>query len=51
MKILVGYDGSNMAKAALELAKKCAKVWEIPAEIWPCWKLRRPVDYLIWYVF
>ena len=27
MKILVGYDGSNMAKAALELAKKRAIVW------------------------
>ena len=27
MKILVGYDGSNVAKAALELGKKHAMVW------------------------
>jgi len=27
MKILVGYDGSNEAKAALRLAKKHAKGW------------------------
>ena len=26
MKILVGYDGSNVAKAALELAKKRARL-------------------------
>ena len=27
MKLLVGYDGSNVAKAAVELAKKRAMVW------------------------
>ena len=28
MKILVGYDGSKVAKEALELAKKHAMIWE-----------------------
>jgi len=45
MKILVGYDGSNMAKAALELAKKRAKVWEAKIDVVNCMAQSRNLEY------
>ena len=36
MKILVGYDGSNVAKAALELARKHAMVWGAKVDVVNC---------------
>ena len=45
MKILVGYDGSNMAKAALELAKKRAKVWGAKIDVVNCMAQSRNLEY------
>ena len=33
MNILVGYDGSNVAKDALQLAQKHAKIWNAKIEV------------------
>ena len=45
MKILVGYDGSNMSKAALELAKKRAKVWGAKIDVVNCMAQSRKLEY------
>jgi len=45
MKILVGYDGSNMAKAALELAKKRAKVRGAKIDVVNCMEQSRNLEY------
>ena len=45
MKILVGYDGSNMAKAALELAKKRAIVWGAKIDVVNCMAQNRNLEY------
>ena len=45
MKILVGYDGSNMAKAALELAKKRAKVSGAKIDVVNCMAQSRNLEY------
>ena len=45
MKILVGYDGSNMAKAALELAQKRAKVWGAKIDVVNCMAQSRNLEY------
>ena len=45
MKILVGYDGSNMAKAALELAKKRAMVWGAKIDVVNCMAQNRNLEY------
>ena len=45
MKILVGYDGSNMAKAALELAKKRAMVWGAKIDVVNCMTQNRNLEY------
>ena len=45
MKLLVGYDGSNMAKAALELAKKRAKVWGAKIDVVNCMAQSRNLEY------
>jgi nucleotide-binding universal stress UspA family protein len=45
MKMLVGYDGSNMAKAALELAKKRAKVWGAKIDVVNCMAQSRNLEY------
>jgi len=45
MKILVGYDGSNMSKAALELAKKRAKVWGAKIDVVNCMAQSRNLEY------
>ena len=45
MNILVGYDGSNMAKAALELAKKRAMVWGAKIDVVNCMAQSRNLEY------
>jgi nucleotide-binding universal stress UspA family protein len=45
MKILVGYDGSNMAKAALELAKERAKVRGAKIDVVNCMEQSRNLEY------
>jgi len=45
LKILVGYDGSNIAKAALELAKKHAKVWGTKIDVVNCMAQNRELKY------
>ena len=45
MKILVGYDGSNMAKAALELAKKRAMVWGAKIDVVNCMAQNRNLEF------
>jgi len=45
MKILVGYDGSNVAKAALELARKHAMVWGAKVDVVNCMAQNREIEY------
>jgi nucleotide-binding universal stress UspA family protein len=45
MKILVGFDGSNVAKAALELARKHAKVWGATIDVVNCMAQNRGLQY------
>jgi len=45
MRILVGYDGSNVAKAALELARKHAKVWGAKIDVVNCMAQNRDLQY------
>ena len=45
MKILVGYDGSNAARLALELAKKRAKLWGAKIEVVNCRAQNRALSY------
>ena len=45
MKILVGYDGSNVAKAALELARKHAMVWGAKVDVVNCMAQNRELEY------
>jgi len=45
MKILVGYDGSNMAKAALELAKNRARTWGAKIDVIKCMEQSRNLEY------
>ncbi|MEE4261248.1 MAG: universal stress protein [Desulfobacteraceae bacterium] len=45
MKILVGYDGSKMAKAALELAKERVKAWGAKIDIINCMARSRNLQY------
>ena len=45
MKILVGYDGSNAAKAALELAREHAMVEEAKIEVVNCMAQNRKLRY------
>jgi nucleotide-binding universal stress UspA family protein len=45
MKILVGYDGSNVAKAALELARKHAMVWGAKVDVVNCMAQSRELEY------
>ena len=45
MKILVGYDGSNLAKKALKLAQKHAKVWDAKIEVVETITRISPLDY------
>ena len=46
MRILVGYDGSNVAKAALELGKKHAKVvWGAKIDVVNCMAQNRDLQY------
>ncbi len=45
MKILVGYDGSNVAKEALELARKHAMAWEAKIEVVKCMAQHRKLNY------
>ena len=45
MKILVGYDGSNVAKAALELARKHAMIWGAKVDVVNCMAQNRELEY------
>ena len=45
MKILVGYDGSNAAKDALELAREHAMVGEVKIEVVNCVAQNRNLRY------
>ena len=45
MKILVGYDGSNAAKEALELAREHAMVGEAKIEVVNCMAQNRKLRY------
>ena len=45
MNILVGYDGSNAAREALELAKKRAKVWGAKIDVVKCMAQNRELNY------
>lgn len=45
MKILVGYDGSNVTKAALELARQHAKVWGAKLDVVNCKAQNRDLEY------
>ena len=45
MNILVGYDGSNVAREALELAKKRAKVWGAKIDVVNCMAQSRNLEY------
>ena len=45
MNILVGYDGSNVAREALELAKKRAKVWGAKIDVVNCMAQNRELEY------
>ncbi|MGV7223934.1 MAG: universal stress protein [Nitrospinales bacterium] len=45
MKILVGYDGSTVARDALEMARKHAKVWGAKIEVIKCIARNRELTY------
>ena len=45
MNILVGYDGSNVAREALELVKKRAKVWGAKIDVVNCMAQSRNLEY------
>ena len=45
MNILVGYDGSNVAREALELVKKRAKVWGAKIDVVNCMAQNRELEY------
>ena len=45
MNILVGYDGSNGAREALELASKHAKVWGAKIDVVNCMAQNRDLQY------
>ena len=45
MKILVCYDGSNVTKAALELARQHAKVWGAKIDVVNCMAQSRNIGY------
>jgi len=45
MKLLVGYDGSNVAKAAVELAKKRAMVWGAKIDVVNSMAQSRNLEY------
>ena len=45
MRILVGYDGSNVAKEALELAGKHAMVWGAKIDVVNCMAQNRELKY------
>ncbi len=45
MRILVGYDGSNVAKEALELARKRAMVWGAKIYVVNCMAQNRELKY------
>ena len=45
MRILVGYDGSNVAKEALELAGKRAMVWGAKIDVVNCMAQNRELKY------
>ncbi|MEE4605878.1 MAG: universal stress protein [Desulfobacteraceae bacterium] len=45
MKILVGYDGSNVAKAALELARRHATTWNAKIEVVNCMHQNQKLKY------
>lgn len=45
MRILVGYDGSNVAKAALELGRKHAMVWGAKIDVVNCMAQNRNLQY------
>jgi len=45
MNILVGYDGSNVAREALELVKKRAKVWGAKIDVVNCMAQNRKLEY------
>ena len=45
MKILVGYDGSNAAKEALELAREHAMIGEAKIEVVNCIAQNRKLRY------
>jgi nucleotide-binding universal stress UspA family protein len=44
-KILVGYDGSNVAKAALELARQHAMTWNAKIEVVNCMHQNQKLKY------
>jgi nucleotide-binding universal stress UspA family protein len=45
MKILVGYDGSNVAKAALEIARQHATTWNAKIEVVNCMHQNQKLKY------
>ena len=45
MNILVGYDGSAAARAALQLAEKRAKMWDAKIEVVNCMARNRELKY------
>ena len=45
MKILVGYDGSNVARAALKLAEERAMVWGAKVDVVNCMAQNRDLEY------
>ena len=45
MNILVGYDGSNAARMALELARKRAKAWGAKIDVVKCMLQYRELNY------
>ena len=45
MKILVGYDGSSVAKAALELARQHATTWNAKIEVANCMHQNQKLKY------
>jgi len=45
LKILVGYDGSNVTKAALELARQHAKAWGAKIDVVKCMAQNRDLEY------
>jgi nucleotide-binding universal stress UspA family protein len=45
MKLLVGYDGSSVAKAALELARQHATTWNAKIEVANCMHQNQKLKY------